>query len=156
MKILRHLLAAAVFFPSLTLTAADERIYLPGVAVSRIEAAEYESALSREAVMAAPAWSAAEPLPLSLSRAVEAAAAELRKVVKRAEAWEKTSIALERLRGTTPERWYFVITFTEMLPSSPLPPNFRPSVVQIPVDFSGRAGVLKPRKKPAPLPPPVR
>lgn len=147
MNIKTLLTVSALLVVTIVTLPAAESMDLPGTWFCYADGAEYQSTISREAVDSSPAWSPGAPLPLSLDRALEVARAELAKLVKKPEEWDHSSITLERLRGSEPEHWYFVVSFGQKFRPEQLSPSFRPGMVQIPVDFSGRPGTVKPKER---------
>ena len=113
----------------------------------RAEGSEYQSTISREAVVSSPAWSPGEPFPLTIERAIDIARAELAKLVKKPDEWDLSSIKLERLRGSKPEHWYFVVSYNQGFRAGQISGTTRPGWVQILVDFSGRPGTIKPKER---------
>ncbi|HXJ57353.1 MAG TPA: hypothetical protein VNU68_11885 [Verrucomicrobiae bacterium] len=73
---------------------------------------QYVSTISPDVVRAGPSWIPSLPLPFAPDRAVTAARAVLRRIVKDDSAWPVTEITLQPLRNVEPERWFFVVQFT--------------------------------------------
>jgi hypothetical protein len=127
--------------------AFAETVYAPGIWNSYADGTEYQSTISRDLVVSSPSWSIGKPLPISLERALEIAIAEHRKIVKKPEQWSYRSMTLERLRGTNPENWYFVVSFEQDARPEDFTPTFRLGVIKVLVDFSGRPGTIKAKGK---------
>ena len=143
-----HSLLAA--FTLLTLTtspAVAETVYAPGIWNSYADGTEYQSTIARELVVSSPTWSLGKPLPISLEKAVQIATTEHRKIVKKPDQWSYRSITLERLRGTKPENWYFVVSFEQDARPEEFTPNFRLGVIKVLIDLSGRPGTIKAKGK---------
>jgi hypothetical protein len=99
---------------------------------------QYVSTISPDIVRAGPAWAPSLALPFAPDRAVTAARAVLRRIVKDDSAWPVTEITLQRLRNVEQERWFFVVQFTRETG-----PQHLQGVAQIYVDFTGRVGTVK-------------
>jgi len=99
---------------------------------------QYVSTISPDVVRAGPSWIPSLPLPFAPDRAVTAARAVLRRIVKDDSAWPVTEITLQRLRNVEPERWFFVVHFTRENG-----PQHLQGVARIYVDFTGRVGTAK-------------
>jgi hypothetical protein len=141
------LLAAFTLLTLATPPTIAETVYAPGIWNSYADGIEYQSTIARELVVSSPAWAVGKPLPISLERALDIAAAEHRRIVKKPEQWSYRSITLERLRGTNPENWYFVVSFEQDARPEDFTPTFRLGVIKVLVDFSGRPGTLKAKGK---------
>jgi len=147
MNIKTLLTTSALLMVTIVTFAADESTDLPGTWFCYADGADYQSTISREAVVSSPAWSPGAQLPLSLDRTLAVARTELAKLVKKPEEWDHSSITLARLRGTKPEHWYFVVSFEQEFRPEQLSASFRPGMVQILVDFSGQPGTVKPKER---------
>ncbi len=143
----RFLAIACTLFALTFTRAIADTVYAPGIWNSYADGTEYQSTIGRELVVSSPSWSLGKPLPLSLDRAVAIAAAEHQKIVKKPEQWSYRSITLERLRGTNPESWYFVVSFEQDARPEDFTPTFRLGVIKVLVDFSGRPGTVKAKGK---------
>src|SRR5262245_10575908 len=74
----------------------------------------HDSLLSISNVLASPSWTPANPLPLSMDKAVEIARGELRKVAPEIETWTVIQIALNLcVESKSPEEqiWYYHVKF---------------------------------------------
>lgn len=111
--------------------------HLPHTWVSKVDGASYVASLEREAVVAAPSWDPAKPLPMSFSKAEQIARRELRKLVKDEPAWEVESFQLHRLKHTP--YWYYNVEFR------PPPANGHKETyyANILVDASGKPGAIE-------------
>jgi hypothetical protein len=103
---------------------------------------QYVSTISLDAIEAGPTWSPSLPLPFPPDRAVTAARAALRRIVKDDRAWLLGEITLQRLRNFEPERWFFVVGF-----SRETGPKHLQGGASIYVDFTGRVGTVKKARK---------
>jgi hypothetical protein len=99
---------------------------------------QYVSTISPDIVRAGPSWSPSLLMPFAPDRALTAARAVLRRIVKDDSAWPVTEITLQRLRNVEPERWFFVVQFTRETG-----PQHLQGVARIYVDFTGRVGTVK-------------
>jgi hypothetical protein len=141
----RSLLTAFALLSLVIQSAIGETVYAPGIWSCYADDKEYQCTISRELVVSSPAWSVGKPLPLSFERALEIARGEHRKIVKNPEQWSHRSITLEYLRGTNPERWYYIITFEQDALPEQITPTFRLGTIKVLVDLSGRPGTIKPK-----------
>jgi hypothetical protein len=148
MNVFKSLLTAVAFAVAVIVSlAADEPMPGPGTWFGYADGVEYQSTISRDAVVSSPAWSPGAPFPLPIERALEVARAELTKLVKKPDEWYHTSISLKRLRGSKPEHWFFVIGFRQEFRRDQISASFRGGMVDILVDFSGRPGTIKPKER---------
>lgn len=120
--------------------------HAPNVWTSYADGKEYESTVDKEAVMSSPAWNPSQPLPITLDKVLEIAKGELRKTVKDHAKWDLTSITAERLLGTEPQRWYFVVHFAQLEVSEATKGDRHPSMYFL-VDAAGKPGKMKPTEK---------
>jgi hypothetical protein len=98
-----------------------------------------ECTLNSSNILSTPDWSAVEPLPLSISNAVEIARGELRQLTTDEHLWRVEKVWIKSLMGTDAKKWYFLFEF-DRTPRQALDP---PMVL---VDFAGRPGTIV-RKK---------
>ncbi len=95
------------------------------------------SVLTRKTITAAPDWSPKEPLPISISNAVEIAEAELNRYATfQPVSYEVSNVSIRTLGNTQNKKWYFMISFHR----TPDAANNNPGIL---VDFSGNVGALE-------------
>lgn len=108
------------------------------------------SGLTQQDVMATPDWSWAEPLPISVSNAVEIAMAQLSRaeelfppLKKSAGPWTMRGLEIRPFQrivnplAAPPKKWFFFITFERV--GAPQKENG----VRVLVDFSGKPGEIR-------------
>jgi hypothetical protein len=95
------------------------------------------SVLTTKMIVATPDWSPKEPLPISISNAVEIAEAEINRYATfQPVSYQVSNVSIRSLGDTQNKKWYFMITFKRT-------PDAAKNDPQILVDFAGHVGVLE-------------
>jgi len=135
-----------VAVPPLTISRPDfSRL---GTSYCYADDKQYESLMTRDAVMEAPQWKPSEPLPFPFDKVIEIAREELRMWVKDETKWELMELTLRQTSMSY--RWYYAVRFQE---ETPLPGRIQPGTrigprldsFTVTIDFSGRPGIIKER-----------
>src|SRR5260370_1190584 len=68
--------------------------------------------LTKGMILSTPDWSPKEPLPISISNAIESAEAEINRYATFGSvSYEVSSVLIRPFKGTQNKKWYFMIIF---------------------------------------------
>lgn len=117
---------------ALRVLKGGERIVSPGIWYGQIAGVQYQSTITRAAVLAGPKWTLSEPLPLAPSLAAEKARKALARLTRGHRLWEVSEISIQRLEGAKPQRWFFVVCLDR--------DSGGRGILHVPVTFGGVLG----------------
>jgi hypothetical protein len=135
------------------LTFAEDEVALQSGVDFTYQGKDYESRLSRQALLTSPSWSPLQPLPLNQSNAVQIAQAQVAAFASDPKSWMISEIQLICLNhAAKTQRWFYVIRFkaaqrpasAQTLEAARLLPPLEEIVICI--DFAGRPGVIRPKE----------
>ncbi len=113
----------------------------PGVWYGQVGGSQYCAMIDRELIESGPTWTPGEQLPLGPDRAEILARDELAKIVAEHQHWALSEISIQRLPSAS-GLWFFILRFERDTGRAS-----QQGVIQVPVSFSGRSGIVKKTKK---------
>jgi hypothetical protein len=101
---------------------------------------KYRTQIPKEAVAASPEWQLDRAPTVSFAKVVEVARSQFKKLAEDEPSWDVRTIAIHRVSGTSPKKWYYEVIF-----EPPLDPKTRErgndgQSFSVLVDFSGNLG----------------